>query len=472
MATPAQAAYAPSAPALSIDRETVARGLEAQYAATLIRERKLADDRETKLLDAVEARLAKARSETATVKRESQQALQQARADYAKVAGDLAQRDVAAKAEIEAYRAEAEQRVAQATPDELAALQQFADGDRAVAEPVLMAIREARKRATLAAAKIQIARDERATADEHDIMREHGEATTLDVLELYDIAAEDDPNDWTTNRMRGWLSQQEHEYDKSAAAYAQAVTNSRTDRERESAYTGLGTTQFMQAKFADAGKTLGLALELSLKLAAAEPKSVAAANDLAQCYLAIGKVRRAQGDRAGAMQSYQSALDAARRVDASSIDILSRLAEANETIGDLQFEAGDAKAALASHQAELDLGRRAATMDAKSVSARRFQGRAMDRIGDEQLVLGDKAASLASYEAHNAIFRELAAEDPTSVYFQQELAAGLGRIGGAKARDNDFVGARQIFRQQLDVNTALAAQHPDSVTLQIAVASA
>ena len=160
-ARPAQAA---SAAAVSADRETVARGLEAQYAAVLIRERKLADDRETRLLAAAEARLTKARADLSAVKRESATELNAARADYAKLAAGIVQRDAAAEAEIEAYRAEAEQRVAQATPAELAALQQFADGDRVVAEPVLMSIREARKRATLKAAAMRIAQDEHATA--------------------------------------------------------------------------------------------------------------------------------------------------------------------------------------------------------------------------------------------------------------------------------------------------------------------
>ena len=140
------------------------------------------------------------------MKRESATELGAARADYAKLAAGIVQRDAAAQAEIEAYRAEAEQRVAKATPEELAALQQFADGDRVVAEPVLMGIRDARKRATLKAAAMRIARDERATADEHDIMRLHGEATMAEVLKLYETAAEDDPNDWKTNWLIGDLS--------------------------------------------------------------------------------------------------------------------------------------------------------------------------------------------------------------------------------------------------------------------------
>ena len=463
-------AHAASAVAISADRETVVRGLEAQFAAVLIKERKLADDRETRLIGAAEGRLIKARAELSAAKRESVAELSAARADYARLAAGIVQRDAAAQTEIEAYRAEAEQRVAKATPDELAALQQFADGDRVVAEPVLMTIRDARKHATLKAAQLRIAEDERATADEHDIMREHGEATTLEVLKLYDIAAVDDPADSKTNLMRGWLSQQEHDYAPAAAAYRQAIDGARTDREREAAYRGLGTVQHLQANFTDAEKTLQLALDLSVKLAAAEPNSVAAADDLADCYLQIGLVHRARGDRTGALASFRSALDTARRADGGAIDVLYRLADANEKIGDLQFEGGDTTAALASHKQELAIARRASEMDPKAATARRDIGRALDRIGDSEEALGDNKAALASYQEHNAVFHELAAEDPTSVYYQQELAAGFGRLGGLHNRAHEPADARQSFAEQLNLNKALAAQHPESTSLQIGVA--
>ncbi len=471
LAVGGSSAHAASAAAISAERETVVRGLEAQYAAVLIKERKLADDRETRLLGAAEARLTKARAELSAVKRETAAELSAARADYAKLAREIVQRDAAAQTEIEAYHAEAEQRVTQATAEELAALQQFADGDRVVAEPVLMAIREARKRATLKAAQMRIAQDERATADEHDIMREHGEATTLEVLKLYDIAAADDPGDSKTNRMRGSLSQQEHDYAKAASAYQQAIDSAHGDREREAALRGLGTVQLYQANFAEALKNQQLALELSQKLAVAEPKSSAATIDVADCHLQIGLVHRAQGDRTAAMASFRASLDALARSDSGAIDVLYRLADANEKIGDLQFEAGETTAALESHKQELAIARRASAKDPKAATARRFIGRALDRVGDSQEVLEDHKAALASYQEHNAVFHELAAEDPTSVYYQQELAAGLGRLGGVRYHDDhDLPGARQSYAEQLELNKALAAQHPESASLQIGVA--
>ena len=197
---------------------------------------------------------------------------------------------------------------------------------------------------------------------------------------------------------------------------------------------------------------------------------MAAANDLADGYLQIGLVRRAQGDRAGPGQlplGPRRGEPGGRR----AIDVLYRLADANEKIGDLQFEGGETTAALESHRQELAIARRASGMDPKAATARRYIGRALDRIGDAEEVLGDHKAALASYQEHNAVFHELAAEDPTSVYYQQELAAGLGRLGGVRYRDDhDLAGARQIYAEQLDVNKALAAQHPESTSLQIGVA--
>src|SRR5208282_314858 len=154
------------------------------------------------------------------------------------------------------------------------------------------------------------------------------------------------------------------------------------------------------------------------------------------CYLQIGLVHRAQGDRAGALASFRSALDAVSRVDAGAIEALYRLADGNEKIGDLQYEAGETAAALESHRQELAFARRASAIDLKAASARRYIGRALDRIGDEEESLGDHKAALVDYLEHNAVFQQLAAEDPTSVYYQQELAAGLGRLGGVHYKDD------------------------------------
>ncbi len=196
----ALAAAASAATSVQIDaeRDAVARGLEAQYQAALIRERRLADDRETRLIADAEAQLRKARTrvdEANTASLQDRRSLQSARDDYARLVADVASRDARSKAEIEAYRSEAKVLATSATPEKLAALQRFADGDRVGAWPVLQDLTEASVRARMAAAGAAAGAEMRELARLRGIMRNNGEATTEEVLSIWDRAAALDPHD-------------------------------------------------------------------------------------------------------------------------------------------------------------------------------------------------------------------------------------------------------------------------------------
>lgn len=152
VATPA---FAQPRGAQAANADSVVRGLEAQYQAALIRERRLADDREQRLIADAEARLTRARAAADAAQGEAravQAELEAARADYANLVAGIASRDAAARAEIDTYRREAADMVARANPEKLAALQRFADGDRVGAWPVLQEITERSVCARLAAA--------------------------------------------------------------------------------------------------------------------------------------------------------------------------------------------------------------------------------------------------------------------------------------------------------------------------------
>src|ERR1700743_577949 len=105
---PAPAMAAQSAAAVQADRQALTQGLQAQFEVALIRERKEADDRESALIGQLESKL--------------KAALAQARADYAKRAGQLAAKDPDVQAQAVAYQAQTQTVVAQASPEKLAAL--------------------------------------------------------------------------------------------------------------------------------------------------------------------------------------------------------------------------------------------------------------------------------------------------------------------------------------------------------------
>jgi hypothetical protein len=179
--------------AVEEDRQALVQGLQAQYEVALIRERKIADDRETQLIGTLGARLKTARAQADAARgdaRAAHAALALARADYAKLAAQIVQKDPAAQADVAAYQVQADTVAAQASPEKLAALQRFADGDRVGAWPILQSLMNG---AMVAAGPAQRARDLRQLAQLREVMRAHGEATTADVLDLYDRAATIDP---------------------------------------------------------------------------------------------------------------------------------------------------------------------------------------------------------------------------------------------------------------------------------------
>ena len=274
-AAPALAAGAGS---LQGERAEVARGLEAQFGAALIRERKLADDREQRLLDEAEARLIKARTDALAAKGDAHAArkeLDAARADYAKLAQALAAKDAEARTQIDAYRTEVEGVAADASPEKLAALQQFADGDRTGAWPILEALRQAKKNAIQAVANAKMAPDAREAAGERLVMRDHGEATTADVLALYDEAAKLDPSNFEVQIQRAELAAEFGDVNRARAAAELAVATARTDPDRAVADVEVGNLEAKQGDYRGALTSLQAGLDISRRLAEADPKALA-----------------------------------------------------------------------------------------------------------------------------------------------------------------------------------------------------
>src|ERR1700728_229234 len=106
------------------DRQALAQGLQAQYEVALIRDRKLADDRETQEIGALEARLRAARAQADAARGDARQAdaaLASARTDYVTLAAQVVQHDPPAQAEVAGLHAEAQAVAAKASPAKAAA---------------------------------------------------------------------------------------------------------------------------------------------------------------------------------------------------------------------------------------------------------------------------------------------------------------------------------------------------------------
>ena len=181
---------APNGLVVAGEAHRVALGLDAQYQAALIRERRLADDRELRLMAEAELKLAKLRVDYDLKVAGAEADLQVARTAYSQLVESISAKNVTFRQEIEAYRSEIRGMTANATPERLDALQRFADGDRINSWPVLDALRLSEDRALQIASNVRRAVRWRSDADLRQIMRANGEATVDQVLALREFASE------------------------------------------------------------------------------------------------------------------------------------------------------------------------------------------------------------------------------------------------------------------------------------------
>ena len=344
-ASPAVVQAQPAA-AAEADRQQVVQGLQAQYEVALIRERKMADDRETQLIGALEARLKAARAQADAAKGSAAAAnaqLAAARTDYAKLAGQITSRDPTAQADVTAHQAQSEADVAQASPQKLAALQRFADGDRVGAWPQLLALTEAEMNAA-GVTVAQQAADMRELADLREIMEHNfGEATAADVLALWDKAAALDPSNFKTEIERALLADTIGDLSRARAAAEQASRVAATDRERAVALYLIGEKAFDQHDYATAGPDFDQALAIFHRDVAGAPTADEKFS-LGNALQDKGDLQVLQGDFKSARATYSEALTLRQQVAAAYPNDLAwqdEVTSVMQKIGDLDMKVGD-----------------------------------------------------------------------------------------------------------------------------------
>jgi tetratricopeptide (TPR) repeat protein len=464
------AALAQPAAAIQADRQALVEGLQAQYEVSLIRERKMADDRETQLIGALEARLKAARAQADAAKGDARQAnaaLAQARSAYAKLAAQVAQRDPTAQADIAAYHAQAQDMAAQASPAKLTALQRFADGDRVGAWPVIQSLSDAEDAAP-AATPASKAATARQLAGLRDIMRAHGEASTADVLALYDKAAGLDPNNFRTEIERARLAHDLGDLNRAKAAAQQALAVSTTDTERALALKALGEQLADQADNTAAAQAYDQALAIFQRVAATDP-TPRAQNDVAGLLQDKGDLQVATGDYAGARASYEPALAIRQRLsaaDPASAGLQDYVTSVFQRIGDLDVKTGDLAGAQSAFQQGLAIRQQLSAADPTNTDLQYYVSAFLRRLGDLAYKQNDLAAARKDYEQCLAIRQRLSAANPASAQLQDAVSLDLFDLGEVAFAQNDTAGARTAYEQSLAIRRRLAAADPTNAIMQ------
>jgi tetratricopeptide (TPR) repeat protein len=451
-------------------RQALAQGLAAQYEVALIRERKLADDRETEQIGALEARLKAARAQANAVgaaARAQTASLESARAEYAQMAARVVQHDPTAQIDVDALRQQAASVAAKASPQMAAALQRFADGDRTGAWPDLQKLTEAEQ----GAADMSVAdkaRELRQLASLRDVMRAHGEATSADVLALYDASVELDPTSVKAQLARVRLARDVGDLPRARAAAAEALRVATTDNERGEAQRFVAEQAAAQHDYAAASAGYDQALTIFRRLAAADT-SPSIQNRVAEVLQDQGDLKVLTGDLAGARAAYAEGLAIRARLAAAApkdVALQDELASFHQRIGDLDEKTGDLAGAAAAYQQGLEIRRALAAADPTNADLAYYASAFLRRLGDLAVKQGDLATARKDYEACLAIRRRLSAANPSSAQLQNAVALDLEDLAGVAFDQNDAKTAREDYAACLAIRQKLGAADPTNAAMQ------
>lgn len=452
---------------VQLQSASVAAGLAAQYQATLIRERRLADDRETRLLEEAELRLRQARERADARAAGAEVALAQARTVYAALCAQVTAREASLHVEIEAYRAEALNLAARATPERLAALQRFADGDRVGAWPVIEELMQASVRARMAAASGAAAGEVREVAGLRAIMRANGEATSAQVLQLWNQAASLDPRDLDTQLERAVLLLDLGQAPQAHAAADNALALASDDADRARVNTELGRIAMVEGDLAGAKSAFEAQLPWLRQRAEAQPTGdnrralVVALNN-------VGDVLTRQGDPNGAYRAYYEALGLTlqlAREEPQSQLLQIDITVSNDRIGDLFYAHGMYDRAGPIFQENLDFRRSLLARAPNDIDRKLAVAASLERLGDIRAAENNHSAARALFQESLTLRQELSASDPSSVTLQADAARTTSMVGDTYRNTNDLAEARRLYAEALATRRRLAAADPSNALL-------
>lgn len=467
--TPLSAPPAWSQPSVMVQAQaaSVAVGLAAQYQATLIRERRLADDREMRLLAQSEARLQMARAQADARVAGADAALDAARRDYEALCSQVTTREASLHAEIEAYRAEALGMATRATPERLAALARFADGDRVGAWPVIEELMQASVRARMAAAASAAAGEVREVAALREIMWLNSEATSAQALALWDQAASLDPRHLDTHLRRARLLEDVGQIGQARTALNAALELAATNEQRFAVNTELGRLAMAEGDLERAKAAFEAQLPW-LRARAQQTPTGEARRQLVVALNNLGDVLTRQGDPNGAYQAYHEALGLTltlSREEPASLLLLLDITISNDRIGDLLYAHGMFDRAGPIFQENLDFRRTLLARLPNDRERKLMLAASLERMGDIRSEENNVAAARALFQESLDLRTALATLDPNSAALQADVARTTNMVGDTYRRENNLREARRLYESSLETRRRLAAADPANALL-------
>ena len=469
LALAAASAWAqPAAPAASL-----ATALEAQYRAAVLRDRRLADERALLLIAEAETRMRTARSALAAAsgdRAHAQAALEEARSAYTQLVMSLPLQNAAVEVEVEAFRAEVEGRLPEATPALLEAYREFADGDRASAWSALETLLRARAAARTAAARAVAAAELRELASLREIMRSNGEATLTDVLALLQAATDLDPSYSPALTLTSELAKLAGDLPRARAAAAAALAAARTDTERRRAHAAAGDSARDSNDLPAAARHYRAAVDIAVVQARQDPRvarDVLTYNrDLAEALVATDQLDAAgaEFDRIGRLIiDLQGALN-------NDPMFVHDVAALTSYMGDVQSRLNRYEEALTLYRASSEAMRRASQLLPSHTGIRGNLGVALTMVAQFLTDGGRYDEALPLAQEAIALYRGLLALDAGNGDWQANLAIALDTAGDAHDGLQRPAEARRLYQEARDIRVRRLAEDPSNSEVAMGLA--
>ncbi|MDX2000212.1 MAG: tetratricopeptide repeat protein, partial [Thermoanaerobaculia bacterium] len=350
------------------DVQALIQRLVLDRAATIAAVQRTADEREQRILAELDAKDRRLRAELGH-RKAAQAELARVTADRQKLVDEIAARDRQFAAEIAEYRKQVASIASSPDPRKKAALVRYAEGDRRGAYTVLHEIQRAETKA--------VAAGWREIAALGSDLKDRGEATTAEVIPVYEEAQKLDPeHHWGWVEL-GRLYQEAGRLPDARAAAEHALRFAEDDRGRSVGLIEIGKVLVATGDLAGARERFEQSLEILERLARDNSASAEAQLDLSVSYNKLGDLLETAGDLAGARERFELGLDILERLvrDCPAINNAKRdLSVSYERLGSVLVAAGDLAGARERFEQSLEIFRGLARDNPASAKAQRDLG--------------------------------------------------------------------------------------------------
>jgi len=185
--------------------------------------------------------------------------------------------------------------------------------------------------------------------------------------------------------------------------------------------------------------------------------------------IALGDVRRTQGDLKTARESYSAAMDISQRLvvlDPENELWQHDLSIVQVRLGDLHYQEGNLEAALASYREEEKISRQRTQRNPSDLNQQRELSLSAIRIGNVLRIQGRVVEARTAFSDASDIMTRLLAEEPTNQLWLSDLAHVHEYRAQLADLEGDLEGAREELEASIKIRQELRDRQPRDLLQQ------